>query len=809
MTKKNLIALLLALAMCLSLAACGSGSDNSGSKSDSASATATPEYVYAAEYTDLMTDVKNYISVQAFTDDGFYATCYEKVGENIPEGVTPEYEGQYDVYENVLYYVSNDGTMSKLENYTAIEGAENTNGYKDYSTSSGLSGFKIADDGKLITIEYTYTSWYDGPDGITQYSDEYWQYQQYEQKYYIRSLDTDGTELTCAEITVDENDYIQAYYMQVDENDNVVVPTSSSIRAIKLDGTDAYNISVDGYYIDTIIKLADGRLAAAYWGESEETLAVIDTATGTLGEGVEVDSNIYNAIRGAGDYDMYYTSGTNFYGYKIEDGTSEKLFSWLDCDVNGDNIGANTVSVSEDGTITALISEYDEKAESYSYQQVTVQKVPSSSVPQKQIITLAGIGYDYNVIDKIIEFNRSSDEYRIEMTDYSEYNTDEDSEAGLTKLNTEIMAGNVPDILYLNGLNYTQLASKGLLEDLYPYIDSDSELSRDDFFQNVLAAMEVDGKLCTTVANFSVQSVVGAASVVGDEPGWTYDELNAALASMPEGCTVFDQYTTRDDILQTCLALDMDSFVNWGTGECNFDSEQFVQLLEFAKSFPSDFDWDNYEWSEEESTENRIMQGKQMLAASYIYSVEDLMYNNYEQWFNGDYTFIGFPTTSGTGSMFTLSGGNYAMSATSEYKDAIWQFLREFFTEDYQDEQYSLPSNRKVFEAKLEEACTVEYQKDNDGNYLLDENGEKIPIEKYGIYNSETGEYEYVYAMSEELAAKVTALVENTTKLANYDDSIYSIVSEQAAAYFADQKSAEEVAKLVQSKANIFVNEQM
>ena len=42
----------------------------------------------------------------------------------------------------------------------------------------------------------------------------------------------------------------------------------------------------------------------------------------------------------------------------------------------------------------------------------------------------------------------------------------------------------------------------------------------------------------------------------------------------------------------------------------------------------------------------------------------------------------------------------------------------------------------------------------------------------------------------------------------NYDMSIADIVTEQAAAYFSGQKSAEEVAKLIQSKANIYINEQ-
>ena len=99
------------------------------------------------------------------------------------------------------------------------------------------------------------------------------------------------------------------------------------------------------------------------------------------------------------------------------------------------------------------------------------------------------------------------------------------------------MAGNMPDILSVaESIPYRQLAAKGLLEDLYPYIDADEQLSRSDFFPNVLSAMELDGKLYAACAGFAVETAVGASSVVGDTPGWTYDDYYAALATMPEGC---------------------------------------------------------------------------------------------------------------------------------------------------------------------------------------------------------------------------------------------------------------------------------
>ena len=56
------------------------------------------------------------------TADGMYATSNEKIGENIPEGVTPEYEGQYDVYATFLYRIDNNGNLTKLDKYESMPG---------------------------------------------------------------------------------------------------------------------------------------------------------------------------------------------------------------------------------------------------------------------------------------------------------------------------------------------------------------------------------------------------------------------------------------------------------------------------------------------------------------------------------------------------------------------------------------------------------------------------------------------------------------------------------------------------------------
>lgn len=803
--KKNLIAIMLVLAMALSLAACGSSANDTKGDAQQPQSESHPEFVYAAKFEDFIKDSKNYVNPRVFNADGGFATVWEKVGENIPEGEVPEYEGQYDVYQNSLYFIGFDGTMKKLDDYKPVEGPANENGYSNFTTNSYVEGLLASNDGKLYVIENLYSSWYDGPANVARYSDDYWDNMHYEQQYYIRKLDTDGSEISRGSIEVPEGSYLNAYNAQLDSKGNILLTTENFVRAIDENGSDAYIVDcVD--YIDTLVKLGDGRVAVSVWGDNGAEIRIIDSDNKTLGESYPLKFSVYNSVPGTDGYDLYYNSGTNFYGVKLAEGVQDKIFNWLSCDINGESIGQ--LFIEEDGSITGFMNEWSNRNETYNCQRVTISKQPYDSVPHKETITMAAVSLDYDILNKIVAFNRKNDKVRIEVSDYSEYNNDEAGwDAGTTKLNTEIMAGNVPDIFSLNGLNYTQLASKGILEDLYPYIDADSELNRDDFFPNVLGAMEVGGKLYSTVPSFYVNSVIGAASVVGDKPGWTYDELNAALASMPEGCTVFDSYVTKNDILSNCLALDMDEFVDWGSGKCNFDSEQFVALLNFVNGFPSEYDWNNFNM-EGENTTDRIAQGRQMLMQSALYSVEDIFYSNNEQYFGGKICYIGYPTLHGTGNMIGFSSSGIAMSSKAQHKDEIWKFMREFFTEDYQYDSWSLPSNRKVFDAKLKDACTIQYEKDGNGNYRLDENGEKIPIVRYSAWSNDEGKVVDYYCMSEEQAAQIVELVTTTTKVANYDNSIFEIVTEQAQAFFEGQRSAQDVAKLIQSKANIFVNEQ-
>ena len=65
-----------------------------------------------------------------------------------------------------------------------------------------------------------------------------------------------------------------------------------------------------------------------------------------------------------------------------------------------------------------------------------------------------------------------------------------------------------------------------------------------------------------------------------------------------------------------------------------------------------------------------------------------------------------------------------------------------------------------------------------------------------------------LWAMTPAQAEKLRGVVESADRAVDMNTTVAGIVRTEAAAYFAGQKSAEEVARLVQSKVSLYVSEQ-
>lgn len=817
------VVLLLALALLATLCACGGGGQDPLE-------TEAPAFVYVPSYTKLPAEVTE-MSNSCWYDGGFYFTCYAKTGTDTYTDPETGETSEFDTYGQCLYYMKEDGTgLSQLANYVPPAPPEGMQG------SAYINRLAIDASGNLWLCEYlsaytvTEEDGYGGGFGVARprayakavasSSDiviDEGAAPKYIEKNYIRKLDNTGAELLCVDLSAFAEDevpqegrdyYYGGFYpngLELDGAGNVYFTNGQSdVFVLEPGGALKCKLSYEGGYLNSLIRLSDGRIAAMVYQEGangemgENVIAVIDPEAKNWGESVTAPFNAYNFYPGGGGYDFYYNMDSNFFGFHLASGTGEKLFNWINCDI--DNYSITSVIPLPDGRILCTVSNWNNTDGTNSCELATLTKTDASQVQQKTVLSYACMYLDYSLRGKIIEFNKTNPSYRIEVRDYSEYNTQDDYNAGLTKLSAEIIAGNVPDILAASNLPMRQYAAKGLLEDLWPFIDADPELGRGAVIEQVFRALEQGGKLYQVCPGFSVFTAAGSPSVVGDRPGWTLDELYAALSKLPEGAEIFNMYTVQRDILQQCCALAMDEFVNWETGACSFDSPEFIKMLEFAKRFPPEFDYENFDWETDyESDYSRIRSGKQLLAI--VYNGDFQQFQMYKAMFGGSVTYIGFPTESRNGNAFMIQTG-LAMSSQCKDKQGAWQFIRTVLTKEFQQNNIwgEFPTNREAFDEKLKEAMTPEYITDP-------ETGEQVEQPK-GSWGWDKDLVVDMYAMTQEEADQVMELINTTNRIYAYDQAIFEIISEDTAAFFNGQKSAEETAKLIQNRVSLYVNEQ-
>ena len=89
----------------------------------------------------------------------------------------------------------------------------------------------------------------------------------------------------------------------------------------------------------------------------------------------------------------------------------------------------------------------------------------------------------------------------------------------------------------------------------------------------------------------------------------------------------------------------------------------------------------------------------------------------------------------------------------------------------------------------------------------FDENGNPIPISTGGMSYGDEPMIE-LYAVTQEQYDAVMALIDSTTSFVDYDQNVLSIISDEAAGYFAGSKTVEEASKLIQSRVGLYMQEQ-
>lgn len=342
---------------------------------------------------------------------------------------------------------------------------------------------------------------------------------------------------------------------------------------------------------------------------------------------------------------------------------------------------------------------------------------------------------------------------------------------------------------------YRQMAQKGYLEDLWPYIENDPDLGREGVLEAPLKAAEVDGGLYVLFDEVWINTLTGAEGVVGDRMSWTLAELQEAFAAMPEESTILPYHFRKLDVFAYMVCMSLDGCVDWESGQCSFDCEDFREALQFVNGFPDEVPHTGEELSGE--LLDRMRRGKQMLWAYPIYSVMDAQLISALIADGGPVSFVGYPTADGSVGSSFYPIRKLAMSSACQDKEAAWEFLRQMILPKYDRDMIRegegprcIPINREDYDNVKRVAQSAGFVPKELG---FGRKPDSVLVECHRVTDEEWEQYE--------------DLINSVTKVDMYDSNIYNIVWEAAGAYFAGDKTLDETVALIQNRAGLYVNE--
>ena len=540
----------------------------------------------------------------------------------------------------------------------------------------------------------------------------------------------------------------------------------------------------------------DGTLLYTYVDEKKDStmwLNVLDLSKKSIGEAKQLPDSFrsqgYRSIvAGEEQTDVVYTTTTGVYAVGKGEITECQWMNFINSNVPTTNMN-HIILLSETQFVGFYFDDYNHR------QEVSIfTKTNSDEVMDKTVLVLAGYYVPQEVKSRVVQFNKTNPEYRIVIKEYHTYDTMEDGMAGYNRLNMDILERGLPDILIVDSyFPVSGYISKGLLADIDELIAADEELSKTEFMDNVFDAYRVEGKLYYVTPSFSVKTLVGKTSLVGERTSWTMQEMMELMASMPEGTQLIGELT-RSKFVQMMMQYCGNDFVDVETGKCNFNSENFIAMLEYTKKLPEDIDWSEYGDDYWETQDSQYRENRTLLAECEVSNVRYV--NDYiNGYFGEEISYFGFPSDTGNGAVVE-AGEQYVISAKSENIDGAWEFVRYYLTEEYQKELLMLPVNKDIFLERAMEATR--------NPYTVDRNGNKTEYEyKFSI----GGESVVLPNMTEEQVNEFVEFVENIDKCVYYDEDIEAIINEEVASFLANQKSAAEVAKIIQSRVELYVNE--
>lgn len=402
----------------------------------------------------------------------------------------------------------------------------------------------------------------------------------------------------------------------------------------------------------------------------------------------------------------------------------------------------------------------------------------------KTIVTL-GVTMTAQDLEKaVVQFNRDSAGYMVQIVDY--YSREGNYEDAAEKLKLDVVTGKAPDIIGVSGIDYRVFSGKGVLADLYEFMEEDGAVSKSMLVQPVLKACEEQGSLYSIAPSFQLYSMWGYADVTGGKSGVTFSELLRLLEGSGKDLNAVGGFSADEPVLTTLCCAAMDEFVDWDTGRCEFDGDYFKEVLSFAGNYDPDFG--------DVGHLQGIRERKQVLTVGIFSSVAD--YQMEKEKYGGSLGVIGFPTVKGSGTAVDFRGSAVAVNARSANQAGAWEFVKFYLLQGYDGQGFPMVQERfdEVMEAAMQEDYT-----DSEGGT----GQEKLPKEYYGGPDGSIA----VYAATREEVNAVRELVESVQNRYEMHPVIQNIINEEAQAYFSGQVDLDRTVDKIQNRVSLLLQE--
>lgn len=638
--------------------------------------------------------------------------------------------------------------------------------------------------------------------------DEDYVYTEPEESTFARKVDMSGNVIQEIDLNAakEELEYFYPSNVAQSSDGQLYIGTDNAILIFDADGNQQETITLENGWIQSMATTGNGAVLVSYYSYNDANdddngnkLSLIENGALSAPMKIEALSALSNmtVFSGAGD-NVLLNDGDYLYELDVKNQTATKILSWLDSDINGNYISG--IAATDEDTISVLMVEYGNQI---TYELGTLAKTPVEELPQRTVLTFGAVYLDDVLRKAVINFNRNSDTYRVTLVDYSEYNTTEDYSLGSDQLDRDIVSGNCPDIVSLTSGREDRYIEKGVLADLSALIEKDDSFSMDDLVTGALQQFIKDGKLYAIAEGFNMELMLASAKLVGDRDGWTMSEMSQIIQNLDDDVKVM-QYTSQEYFVTMMVRQDMDTFVDYGKATCNFETEEFKELLAAATRLPTQEELNAEDEDEMDSMmngtyiwtdPNQLVQSGEMLM-NELYMSGDYSLREYYSVYTAENGFnvIGYPVSEGNGAKVSVDTA-LAISAKSKHQEGAWEFLKSVTSDKIQAEVYNFPISTSYFNKVMEETMEQPYYMDGD---------EKVYYENY----TSIGDMQIVMnPLTQEQVDDFKTLIDGASVGGTYDDDIANIIEEEVGAYFSGDKTAEDVAALIQNRVTIYLGE--